>query len=49
MNSSEELKLIMVREVSLLRLYSIETLYRISVVLEKDMNSFFEENDYKKD
>ena len=25
--------------------FSIETLYRISVVLEKDMNSFFEEND----
>ena len=25
--------------------FSIETLYRISVVLEKDMNSFFEDND----
>ena len=24
--------------------FSIETLYRISVVLEKDMNSFFEDN-----
>lgn len=25
--------------------FSIETLYRISVVLEKDMNSLFEDND----